>query len=176
MCSVFQSLRTAAIAALDRRLTGGSLRAVVLPWIAALRTQAPGVRIAVQPIADSRVAGQLERGEVDLALTTPQAAPPDLHARTLFDERYVCVARTGHPAMPCTLASSCAQDHALVSYDGDPFEGATDRALVGMGLQRRVVASVGSFLMLPELLRRTDLIAVAPERLDRKSTRLNSSH
>ena len=28
-----------------------------------------------------------------------------------------------------------------------------------------MVASVGSFLMLPELLRRTDLIAVAPERL-----------
>lgn len=148
--------------------TDYALRAVVLPWLAALREQAPGVRLAVQPIDDSRIAGQLERGEIDLALTTPQMAPPELHARHLFDERYVCVARTGHPALAdgaCSLDVFCAHDHALVSYGGSPFEGATDRALATLGRQRRVVASVGSFLMLPELLRRTDLIAVAPARL-----------
>ncbi len=148
--------------------TDYALRAVVLPWLAALRAQAPGLRIAVQPIDDSRIAGQLERGEIDLALTTPQATPPELHARHLFDERYVCVARSGHPALAdgvCPLERFCAQDHALVSYGGSPFEGATDRALAALGQQRRVVASVGSFLMLPELLRRTDLIAVAPARL-----------
>ncbi|NDY93780.1 LysR family transcriptional regulator [Ideonella livida] len=148
--------------------TDYALRAVVLPWLAALRAQAPGVRLAVQPVDDGRVVGQLERGEIDLALSTPQAAPPELHARHLFDEHYVCVARTGHPALadgPCTLEAFCAQDHALVSYGGSPFEGATDRALAALGHQRRVVASVGSFLMLPELLRRTDLLAVAPARL-----------
>lgn len=59
----------------------------------------------------------------------------------------------------------CQLDHALVSYGGAPFEGATDRALANLGRERRVVVSVGSFLMLPELLRRTDLIAVAPARL-----------
>lgn len=145
-----------------------ALRVVVLPWLAVLRAQAPGLRVAVQPIDDDRLAAQLERGEVDLALTTPQSAPPNLHARHLFDERYVCMARAGHPALAAgalTLDAFCAQDHALVSYGGTPFEGATDRALAGLGRQRRVVVSVGSFLMLPELLRRTDLIAVAPERL-----------
>ncbi|WP_110401167.1 LysR family transcriptional regulator [Sphaerotilus hippei] len=148
--------------------TDYALRAVVLPWLTALRARAPGVRVAVQPVDDSRVAAQLERGEVDLALTTPQAAPPDVHARHLFDERYVCVTRSGHPALAAgalTLDAFCALDHALVSYGGSPFEGATDRALATLGRQRRVVASVGSFLMLPELLRRTDLIAVAPARL-----------
>jgi len=148
--------------------TDYALRAVVLPWLTALRAQAPGVRVAVQPIDDARLADQLERGEVDLALTTPQAAPPSVHARPLFDERYVCVARAGHPAMAAgalTLDAFCALDQALVSYGGAPFEGATDRALAERGLQRRVVVSVGSFLMLPELLRRTDLIAVAPVRL-----------
>jgi DNA-binding transcriptional LysR family regulator len=148
--------------------TDYALRAVVLPWLTALRAQAPGVRIAVQPIDDTRIGAQLERGDIDLALTTPQAAPPELHARTLFDEHYVCVARHDHPALaggPCTLDTFCAQDHALVSYGGPAFEGATDHALAALGRQRRVVASVGSFLMLPELLRRTDLIAVAPSRL-----------
>ncbi len=148
--------------------TDYALRAVVLPWMAALRAQAPGLRVAVQPISDTRIAAQLARGEVDLALTTPAMAPPELHARPLFDERYVCVARADHPALAggfCPLERFCAEDHALVSYGGDPFEGATDRALAALGRRRRVVASVGSFLMLPELLRRTDLIAVAPERL-----------
>ena len=56
-------------------------------------------------------------------------------------------------------------DHALVSYGGSPFEGATDRSLEDLGRQRRVVVSVGSFLMLSELMRRTDLVAVAPARL-----------
>ena len=86
--------------------TDYALRAIVLPWMAAMRANAPGARISVQPISEATIAGQLERGEVDLALTTPHAAPPDLHARELFEERYVCVARTGHPAMAdgnCTL-------------------------------------------------------------------------
>lgn len=158
-----QAALTVRVAATDY-----ALRAIVLPWMAALRAQAPGVRIAVLPISDVTIAGQLERGEVDLALTTSQAAPPELHARELFEERYVCVARAGHPALAggtCTLERFCAQAQALVSYGGDPFEGTTDRALATLGRQRRVVASVGSFLMLPELLLRTDLIAVAPARL-----------
>lgn len=148
--------------------TDYALRAVVLPWLSALRTLAPGGRVAVRPIDDSRVTTQLERGEVDLALTTPQAVPPDLHARHLFDERYVVIARRAHPGLAAgvlTLDTFCALDHALVSYGGAPFEGATDRALAGLGRQRRVVVSVGSFLMLPELIRHTDLIAVAPKRL-----------
>ncbi|MDQ5896520.1 MAG: hypothetical protein QG612_606 [Pseudomonadota bacterium] len=148
--------------------TDYALRVIVLPWLAVLRAQAPGLRVAVQPVDDLHVAAQLERGEVDLALTTPEAAPPSVHARPLFDERYVCVARAGHPAMAAgalTLDAFCALDQALVSYGGSPFEGVTDRALAALGRQRRVVASVGSFLMLPELLRRTDLIALAPARL-----------
>lgn len=148
--------------------TDYALRAVVLPWLGALRRMAPQVRVVVQPIDDSRVAAQLERGTVDLALTTPEAAPPDLHARQLFDEHYVVMARHDHPALAqgrLTLDTFCALDHALVSYGGAPFEGATDHALARLDRQRRVVVSLGSFLMLPELLRCTDLIAVAPARL-----------
>lgn len=80
--------------------TDYALRAVVLPWLGVLRTLAPKVRVSVRPIDDGRLATQLERGEVDLALTTPEAAPPDVHARRLFDESYVVVARSDHPALP----------------------------------------------------------------------------
>lgn len=112
----------------------------------------------------------MERGETDLALLTPETTPPDLHMRRLFDERYVCALRKDHPdaaSGELTLDRFCALDHALMSYAGESFRGVTDDALVRIGRERRVTLSVGSFLVLPEILRTSDLIAVVPRRLIR---------
>lgn len=148
--------------------TDYALRAVVVPFLSALRQQAPGIRVAVLPVEDSRLMTQFERGEVDLALATPESAPPDLHAHRLFEERYVCVLRAEHPDAAggrLSLDRFCALEHALVSYSGGAFSGVTDEALAGMGRSRRVTVSVTSFLVLPEILRVSDLIAVVPSRL-----------
>jgi len=146
--------------------TDYALRAVMVPFLSALRKQAPGIRVAVVPVADS-LHTQLERGDVDLALITPETSAPDLHTQLLFDERYVCVLRAGHPdaAAPLSLDRFCALDHALVSYSGSPFAGATDKALAAMGRQRRVTLSVTSFLVLQDFLRVSDLVAVVPHKL-----------
>ncbi|URL00688.1 hypothetical protein J5X93_27170 (plasmid) [Pseudomonas sp. BYT-1] len=50
---------------------------------------------------------------------------------------------------------------------GDAFRGVTDEALAELGRERRVSLSVPSFLMLLEVLRSGDLIAVLPRRLVR---------
>jgi len=146
--------------------TDYALRAVMVPFLSALRKQAPGIRVAVVPVADNLHA-QLERGDVDLALITPETSSPGLHTRLLFDERYVCVLRADHPdaTAPLTLERFCALDHALVSYSGSPFAGATDKALAAMGRARRVTLSVTSFLVLQDFLRVSDLIAVVPHKL-----------
>lgn len=148
--------------------TDYALRAVVVPFLSALRHRAPGIRVAVRPIESDRVQARLERGDLDLALLTPEATSPDLHARRLFEEHYVCALRRDHPDaadghMP--LDRFCALDHALVSYAGGGFRGVTDDALAGLGRERRVVVSVTSFLVLPDLLRASDLVAVVPRRL-----------
>lgn len=148
--------------------TDYALSAVVVPFIAALRQQAPGVRVSVQPVIDGRLAEQMARGETDLALVTPDTTPPELHARHLFDEQYVCLLRPGHPdaaAGTLPLDRFCALDHALVSHSGTQFRGVTDEALAAVGRQRRVTLAVSSFLVLPEILRSSDLIAVVPQRL-----------
>lgn len=148
--------------------TDYSLSAVVVPFLSALRQQAPGIRVAMRPIQDDQVVVQLERGELDLVLTTPGSAPPELHARRLFDEEYVCVLRAGHPALEegkLSLERFCALDHVIVSYVGGGFRGATDSALEVLGLSRRVVLSVPSFLVLPDILRASDLVAMVPSRL-----------
>lgn len=148
--------------------TDYALRAVVVPFLRAIREQAPNIRVAVQPVDNQALLGQLDRGEVDLALVTPDVTGPSLHAHRLFEEHYVCVMRVGHPdakAEALTLERFCALDHVLVSPAGGAFHGVTDEALARIGKTRRVTVSVTSFLVLPEILKVSDLIAVVPHRL-----------
>ncbi|MCK9817108.1 LysR family transcriptional regulator [Pseudomonas sp. MAFF 302046] len=148
--------------------TDYALRAVVVPFLSALRLQAPNIRVVVQPVDVQHLAGQLDRGDIDLALVTPDSTAPGLHAAELFDERYVCVMRAGHPdaaAKTWSLERFCSLDHVLVSPSGGSFQGVTDQALARIGRSRRVTLSVTSFLVLPEILRTSDLIAVVPRRL-----------
>lgn len=156
---------TVSIAATDY-----ALHSVVLPFLPKLRFVAPGVRLAVQPVESEHAQAKFESGGLDIALVTPETAPRDLHSRRLFDETYVCAIRAGHPdatSGQIDIDRFCALDHALVSYSGERFWGVTDDALAALGRQRRVALSVTNFLVLAEVLRTTDLIAVVPRRLVR---------
>lgn len=143
------------------------LQAIVAPFIAVLRRRAPGVTVAVKPMEMDRVLDQFERGEVDIAFAAAHNLPAGVYSQRLFDDAYVCAMRADHPDAvgPLSLDRFCALDQALVSYFGEPFFGPTDAALAKVGRRRRVALSVTSFLILLQLLRTTDLIAVAPKRL-----------
>ena len=143
-------------------------RTLVRPFLTALRERAPRVRVAVWPLEGGRVRDQLEHGDIDLAFTLPEEAPAPFHSRRLHDDRYVCALRAGHPAAAAgglTLDRFCALDHVLVSPKGGGFRGATDVALEAVGRSRRVALSVPGFLVLPDMLRASDLVAVVPGRL-----------
>ncbi|WP_058910120.1 LysR family transcriptional regulator [Entomohabitans teleogrylli] len=152
-------------------------RAIVQPLLLDLLRDAPGMRVAVQPVNNARVHEQLEKGEIDLAVLTAETLAPDLHARRLYDERYLCVMRAGHPAAhePMTLERFCSLPQALVSFSGDPFSGVTDRALAALGKTRHIALSVQSFLFLLSVLRESDLIGLVPARLLRGEAGLASS-
>lgn len=149
--------------------TDYALKAVVVPFIAALKVRAPGIRVRVIPVEPERLAAQFEQGKIDLALLTPSTTPGDLHSSTLYEERYVCMLRADHPdaQQPLNLARFCALEHILVSYEGESFWGVTDDALAKVGYSRRIGLSVSSFLVLPEVLAISEMIAVVPSRLVR---------
>ena len=149
--------------------TDYALKAVVVPFIAALKVRAPMIRVRVIPVEPERLTAQFEQGKIDLALLTPSTTPGDLHSRTLYEERYVCMLRADHPdaQVPLSLDRFCALEHILVSYEGESFWGVTDDALAKVGRKRRVGLSVSSFLVLPEVLAISDMIAVVPSRLAR---------
>lgn len=155
--------------------TDYALRAIVVPFLSALHQHAPKIRISVLPINDQLLQVQMDRGDVDLALVATEATVPGLHTQMLFDESYVCVMRADHPdaqASTLSLDRFCALDHVLVSPSGGGFSGVTDEALRSIGRSRRVTISVTSFLVLPEILSLSDLIAVVPRRLASRQTGL----
>ncbi|MBA8901696.1 MULTISPECIES: LysR family transcriptional regulator [unclassified Phyllobacterium] len=148
---------------------------ILMLLAAALRTEAPGVRIAWRSIEASQLIPPMERGEVDLALITPDIAPEQLRMRKLYRERYVAIVRTDHPIVrgSIDLDIFCALDHVIVSPQGGGFTGPTDEALEAVGRNRRVVLSTPGFLMVPELIERSDMIALVPYRIARdRSQRL----
>ena len=155
---------TVAIAASDY-----AQRTVLLPFVLALQQTAPRIRIALRTLDGGAVAQQMLAGELDLVLMTPDTAPQELRRRVLFAERYVCIARRGHPKVrrQLTLAQFCALGHVVVSPRGGGFSGPTDRALAAIGRSRSVVLSAAHFQFVPEIIARSDLIALVPERLVR---------
>lgn len=143
--------------------------AVLMPLAVALAGEAPGLRLAFRTLDAANLAGQMERGEVDLALMTPQTAPDRLRMRILFEERYVAIARRDHPAIGAglDLDTYCSLDHVVVSPQGGGFAGPADAALAAHGRVRRVALSAAGFLIVPELVERSDMVALVPERIAR---------
>lgn len=157
---------TQASLTLQIAATDYAQRAVLLPFLGLLREKAPGIRLAVRPVAPD-FARQLAEGVLDLALVTPEMTPDTLRARKLFDECYVVIARADHPCRDRLndLDVFCALDHAIMSHDGSAFTGPTDVALRQRGKRRNVVVSVPNFTILVDLIRRSELIALVPSRL-----------
>ena len=143
--------------------------ALVQPLVLQLRQQAPGVRVAVRFLDMPQLAAQMARGEVDLALMTPRDAPTNLRSRHLFDERYVLIGRLGHPRLrrKLTAAQFAQLEHIIVSLRGGDFSTPVDDMLASLGLQRNVVLSAASFLVVPDIVARSDLVALVPQRLVR---------
>ena len=142
-------------------------RTVVQPLLIALRSSAPGVRLAVRHLNPQQLESQMAVGEVDVALMTPSDGPHTLRHSPLYEERYVLIARRGHPRVRRGLsAEDFAQlEHVVVSLQGGGFRTAVDEGLAALGHGRKVALSVPSFLPVPELVAQTDLVALVPDRL-----------
>lgn len=133
-----------------------------------LRTEAPMIRIAWRSMPDLlALEMQMERGEVDLALARPETAPEGMRQRQLYEEEYVVIARREHPVVRGTidLDAFCALDHIVVSTRGGGFSGPTDASLEAIGRRRTVALSTSGFLIVPEVVSRSDMIAVVPRRI-----------
>lgn len=144
------------------------LQAVIgLSIIKDLRRQAPGIRVAIRNLEPPRLEAQMACGDVDLALMTPEEAPPALRARPLYDEVYVLIGRLDHPHISdrMTIEDYVQLEHVVVSLRGGDFSTPVDQVLRTLGYTRNVVLSVASFLFIPEIVAESHLVALVPRRL-----------
>jgi DNA-binding transcriptional LysR family regulator len=141
--------------------------ALLLDFTLALRRAAPGLRIALRGADSTRLEAQMEQGEVDLAVLTPEGIAESLRSRPLFEERFVFIARRGHPALrrPLDTARFCELEHVMVSPRGGSFTTPVDEVFDAQGLRRRVVVSASTFHSVPDLVERSDLVALVPARM-----------
>lgn len=75
--------------------------AILLPMLGRLRLASPGSRLAVFELQPARLEQQAASDEVDLCFHTREGAPPGLHQRLLFRERYVLAGRAGPGIRRC---------------------------------------------------------------------------
>ncbi|MGB0630526.1 MAG: LysR family transcriptional regulator [Alphaproteobacteria bacterium] len=137
------------------------------PLMSRVNRTAPNIRFSVVSTDVRRMPEQLDRQEIDFAVTVPEMSPPDAQFATLFEDRYVCALSSNHPLAnrKLTLDRFCELDHVLVTPSSDGFYGPTDEALAVLGRERHVAVTVPNFLSLPSILKDSDFITVAPERV-----------
>jgi len=141
---------------------------MVLPSVLRVVGQeAPGVRVQVEPLSDLNVQDKLSSGEVDLVIAVYLGSAGGLRTEALLVEDYVCLVRRGHPlARRKRLHIEDYEAHGHVAYTPvgfipRPMSQVVRATSPGAGIQ----ASVPYLLAVPEVIRRTDLVATVPRSL-----------
>ena len=152
----------------ERAVRVGALALIMPPLLGRIRTEAPQLRLVIRPADVASLEVDIREARIDLAITIPQFTRSGLHSLRLFDERYVGVARAGHPLLAggaVSVDAFCDHPHLLVSPCRGDAAGPTDEALAAIGRSRRIGLVVPGFSVVGALLEQTDLIAVLPERM-----------
>jgi DNA-binding transcriptional LysR family regulator len=145
------------------RANDGFVEVVGAKLVAHARAAAPRVRLRFTPKPDKDVR-PLREGEVDLEIGVLGESAPEIRIQALFGDRFVGVARKGHPLFdaPITPERYAACEHVAASRRGVKT-GPVDRALAELGLGREVIVVVPSFAAALALAASSDLLALLPK-------------
>ena len=114
----------------------------------------------------------MAEGKVDLAIGWLPDVTEGLYQRKLFAQRYVCIARQGHPLLAgqrpkLTLEKFLQAEHIAIRAEGTGHTKADEtlQSVSHQGAHRHVRLRVPSFLSVPHLVSQTDLMATVPQKL-----------
>lgn len=151
---------TVAIAATDL------VRILLMPrLVEVLQREAPGLALSVHDVDRTRIHERFEQAEIDVGVGPQLPTLGRLHYRELWRDAAACLVREGHAAVDTQLSPQRFAELThmrVVSSRPSFYDDALDKALLALGLKRRVQVSERSFLMVPRMLEDTDLIAVVP--------------
>jgi DNA-binding transcriptional LysR family regulator len=140
-------------------------RVVLPPLLSLVHRVAPRVSLEVRALTDRTPTEALESGAVDLVIGLFRDLGPGFYRRPLFEDRFVCIrAKPRRRAPALDLHTFAALPHLLVAPFGSA-PGIVDLALAKVGKTRHIAALVPHFLLAPELVAESRMIATIPERL-----------
>ncbi|HEY8359175.1 MAG TPA: LysR substrate-binding domain-containing protein, partial [Ramlibacter sp.] len=139
-----------------------------LPQLAAaLREEAPQTRVSNISVAAGDVATALETREIDCAVGILQPRHRGVQAELLFREQYVAITAAGwRPATGRAGASlsraQLAGASMVLASPTATFHSSVEQMLVSMKLADRIMLRGRHFGALPDVVTRTDLLAIVP--------------
>lgn len=139
---------------------------IILPALALrLRELAPKIKLDVTTTTFDSYK-RLESDELDLVCGSVHKIQPSCFQKTLFKDRFVCIASAAHNRLSDGLTTEeyFAEEHVAVNSSGTGtwlVEAAFDRST----RSRNIAFELPNFLVLARLVEGTDLLATVPIRL-----------
>ena len=143
------------------------LACLLLPKLMAQSRNAPSIGYNVLHLPPAQTIDALERDEVDLAISMGLDHSNAIRSKELLRDRMVCIMRKSHPvarSKTISFEDFIAQEHMKVSISPTDLR-FVDDVLGDLGRERKIVLNVPHWLVVPHVLKKTDLIAVMPGQL-----------
>ncbi|KAF0653625.1 LysR family transcriptional regulator [Cyanobium sp. Copco_Reservoir_LC18] len=141
---------------------------VLVPQLLELRQKAaPSINFQMIGFEKDSVGDLLEQGKIDVAVGVFPDPPRKTKWEPIFEERFVGVARQGHPALQqgmMSLEVFAQLSHALTTLRRDST-GAIDIALNEKDLERKIAFTTPHMMVLPFAIASSDLVAALPHRI-----------
>jgi len=135
--------------------------------MAALRERAPGVRLETRPLPREQIAEALDNGRIDFAFGFLPSVK-DTQRVQLLKDRYVVLLRAGHPfARKRRTGKVLLNALRELEFVAVRAHADTLRIVQQLKLEDRLRLVTEHFLVLPEIVRATDLAAVMPRNIAR---------
>lgn len=139
----------------------------LLPRLMAYLTEhAPNISLSTVRDNESALKEDMEMGNVDLAIGLLPQLEAGFYQRRLFDQRYVCLMRQGHPLSEgeFTLEKFSQARHIVIEARGTGH-GRVEKQLAQSGISRIIRLRLTHFMSAPYIVGETDFIATVTEKL-----------
>jgi DNA-binding transcriptional LysR family regulator len=133
-------------------------------WFA---NHAPHVSIDTVSVSRAELLAGLDAGEIDLAIGFLPGLGKQVYEKRLLEERYIYIARAGHPQVRGRLRASQLRElpHVVGSPPGTRHAAAVEKVLTGPAVRAVVTMRVGSFWSIGPIVANSDLVAVVPSHI-----------
>lgn len=136
------------------------------PLIAAFRQRAPNAQLRFKPVPYPNPGLSLQNGEIDVLLGMAAQEDPAFRSTVLFQSDFACMCATHNSAIghTITVKELAGQPYLDVSHIGT-ISALTDAMFNAVGLRKRTVATMSSFLAAAGVVADSDLVCLAPSYL-----------